>query len=103
MAAGNSIRINTDEVSQVATNIEQINKKLFETLENGMQEIEKLGNTWSGEAYQETAASFGAFATKYFQTYKDVIDQYVSFLRKNVEQGYFDTETKNTSLAESFK
>lgn len=103
MAAGNSIRINTDEVSQVASSIEQTNNKLFDALERGKQEIEKLGNIWSGEAYEATASSFTSFAAKYFQTYKDIIDQYVTFLRKNVEQGNFDTETKNTTLADAFK
>ncbi len=103
MAAGISIRINTDEVSQIASNIDGVNKKLCEVLENSMREIDSLGKSWSGEAYERVQESYRSFAQKYFQTYKDVIDQYVAFLRTNVEQGYFDTETTNISLAESFK
>ena len=33
----------------------------------------------------------------------DLINQYVEFLKKNVVTGYEDTETANTTLAESFK
>ena len=58
------------------------------------------------ETYGE---SFGLINTEVFglntdiTNYHDVIDQYVKFLRENVAQGYFETETSNTSLADSFK
>ena len=38
-----------------------------------------------------------------FQNYEDIITQYVQFLRTNIEQGYFDTETQNIGLADAFK
>ena len=101
--AGNSIRVNTDQVAQIATNIENLNKRLTEELNNSKTTVDQLANVWEGEAAQATISSFDEFAAKYFQNYEDVITQYVQFLRTNIEQGYFDTETQNIGLADAFK
>lgn len=101
--AGNSVRINTDQVAQIATNIENLNKRLTEELTNSKTTVNQLNSVWEGEAAQATISSFDEFAAKYFQNYEDVITQYVQFLRTNIEQGYFDTETQNISLADAFK
>ena len=101
--AGNSIRVNTDQVAQIASSLEALNKRLTEELTNSKATIDQLANIWEGEASQATISSFDEFATKYFQNYEDIITQYVQFLRTNVEQGYFDTETQNIGLADAFK
>lgn len=101
--AGNSIRVNTDQVAQIASNIEGLNKRLTEELNSSKATIDQLANVWKGEAAQATISSFDEFAAKYFQNYEDVITQYVQFLRTNIEQGYFDTETQNIGLADAFK
>ena len=101
--AGNSIRVNTDQVAQIASSLEALNKRLTEELQNSKSTIDQLGNIWEGEAAQATISSFDEFASKYFQQYEDVITQYVQFLRTNIEQGYFDTETQNIGLADAFK
>lgn len=101
--AGNSIRVNTDQVAQIASNIEGLNKRLTEELTNSKATIDQLANVWEGEAAQTTISSFDEFAAKYFQNYEDIITQYVQFLRTNIEQGYFDTETQNIGLADAFK
>ena len=101
--AGNSVRVNTDQVSQIADNIEKLNKKLTEQLTNGKATIDQLANIWEGEAAQATISAFDEFASKFFQNYEDVLTQYVQFLRTNIAQGYFDTETQNIGLADAFK
>ncbi len=101
--AGNSIKINTDLVAQVASNIESLNNQLNDQLNDAKATVDSLANVWSGEAAEATISAFAEFSAKYFQDYKDILDQYVKFLRNNVEQGYFDTETANTNLADSFK
>lgn len=101
--AGNSIRVNTDQVAQIASNIERLNKRLTEELTNSKATIDQLSNVWEGEAAQATISSFDEFAAKYFQNYENIITQYVQFLRTNIEQGYFDTETQNIGLADAFK
>jgi len=101
--AGNSITINTDQVAQIATNIDNLNKRLSEELNNSKATIDQLSNIWEGEAAQTTISSFDEFAAKYFQNYADIINQYVQFLRTNVEQSYIDVETQNIALADAFK
>ena len=83
MASG-TIKINTEEVRAIATEIERINGQLKEQLDLSKKQIDNLGNT-------------------FFQTYYDVIQQYVTFLRRNVAEGYDQTETANASLSEAFK
>ena len=101
--AGNSIRVNTDQVAQIASNLESLNKRLTQELTSSKQTIDNLANIWQGEAAQATISAFDGFAAKYFQNYEDVITQYVNFLRTNVDAGYFETETANIGLADAFK
>ncbi|NMB34511.1 MAG: WXG100 family type VII secretion target [Clostridium sp.] len=97
------IRVNTDQVAQIATSIENLNNELRESLLSGQNTIKDLGNTWDGEAATATIGAFDEFASKYFQNYYDIIDNYVKFLRTNVDKGYFEVETVNTNLADAFK
>lgn len=101
--AGNSVRVNTEQVGQIATNLETLNGRLREELENSKQVVNDLRSIWEGEAAEATISSYNEFANKYFESYEDVIKQYVTFLRQNVESGYFDTETANVNLADAFK
>ena len=101
--AGNSIRVNTDQVAQIASNLENLNKRLRAELDNSKATVKQLSNIWEGEAAEKTISSFDEFSAKYFQNYEDVIAQYVQFLRNNVEAGYFETETANIGLADAFK
>ena len=103
MAAGNSVRVNTDQVAQIATKIESLNTQLREQLEISKTKVNNLSNVWTGEASQTTISAFNEFAGKYFENYEEIIASYVRFLRTNVEQGYFETETSNIELGQSFK
>jgi len=97
------ITVNTDQVSEIATEIESLNKKLTDELNTSRDLFNALGNSWSGEAFESSKSAYNEFASKFFQTYYDIIDNYVKFLRNNVSQGYFDVETVNTNLSEAFK
>ena len=101
--AGNSITVNTDQVAEIANNLERLNKELRQALEDSKKRIDGLSSVWQGEAADATIQGFDSFAANYFQNYEDVITQYVTFLRTNVDAGYFETETVNTNLAEAFK
>ncbi|MEH6993439.1 WXG100 family type VII secretion target [Neobacillus drentensis] len=97
------IRVSTAQVGDIAKTIEGLNLRLAEELKTSQKTIQNLSNTWDGEAAQATIASFDEFAAKFFQNYQDILNSYVTFLRTNVEQGYFETETANISLADAFK
>ncbi len=101
--AGNSTKVNTDQVEQIAGNLENLNRRLTDELKNARNTLNNLSNIWTGEAAQETTSSFNEFADKYFQSYEDIIQQYVQFLRTSVAEGYFNTETQNISLSDAFK
>ncbi len=97
------ITVNTDQVNEIAGAIENLNKRLSDELNTSRDLFTTLGNSWNGEAYESTKAAYNEFSQKFFQTYYDVIDNYVKFLRNNVSQGYFEVETVNTNLSEAFK
>jgi len=97
------IKVNTAQVSDIANTIERLNTQLAEELRTSQATVKNLTNTWEGEAAQATVSSYDAFASKFFQTYYDILDNYVKFLRVNVDQGYFETETANVNLADAFK
>lgn len=101
--AGDNSRVNTDQVGQIADSLEALNQRLTEELTSSKATIDQLSNVWEGEAAQATISSFDEFAAKYFQNYEDIITQYVQFLRTNVENGYFETESANINLADAFK
>ena len=101
--AGNSIRVNTDQVAQIASNLESLNKRLTEELNTSKSTIDQLASIWEGEASQATISAYDEFAAKYFQNYEETIEQYVKFLRTNIDAGYFKTETENIGLADAFK
>lgn len=101
--AGNSIKVSTDQVTQIADHLEQLNKKLTEQLMTSKATIDGLKNIWQGEAAQATVSAFNEFAEAFFENYEKTIEQYVRFLRDNIAQGYFDTEVQNIGLADAFK
>lgn len=100
--AGNSIKISTDQVNQIANSLEALNKRLTEELTSSKSTVDGLSSIWEGEAAQATISAFDEFAAKYFQNYEDVITQYVKFLR-GVAIGYEETEATNTGLGDSLK
>ena len=100
--AGDSLKISTDQVRQIATNIENANTRLAEELQKSRNTLNGLANIWQGEAATATQDSFESFANQYFKTYDDTIQSYVKFLRDTAE-AYDVVETQNVSLADAFK
>ena len=97
------IRVDTAQVVQIANTIDTLNKQLREQLEQSKQTIQNLGNSWEGEASQSTIDSYNSFANQYFDSYEQILNQYVVFLKNNVALGYEETETSNVNLADAFK
>lgn len=97
------IRVNTEQVKQIAQTIEKQNNKLFEILKNSQSTVNNLSSSWEGEAAQATLQVYNNFSKKYFQQYHDILNQYVQFLRVNVADGYFQTERENTTIGNDFQ
>lgn len=97
------ITLDSTQVLAIADQISANNVTLQEALTSSQATINNLSSIWTGQAAEETYAAYDSFATKYFQTYYDVLDQYVKFLRTNVATQYEETETVNTQLADAFQ
>lgn len=95
--------LDTEQVAQIAAKIEALNNQLEDQLKQSQTSIRSLGNTWEGDASQATINAFNVFAGKYFQSYKEIIGNYVKFLRLKVEQGGVSVEEENIKLSEAFK
>ena len=100
--ASDNMRVDTGQVLQIASEIERLNGELSQQLTDSKTAIDNLANIWQGDAATQTVTAFDDFATKYFQTYEDIINQYVTFLKNNVSSGYDTVETSNVNLADSF-
>ncbi len=101
--AGTQITLDSEQVLTIASQIENDNKKLQELLNQSKATIDGLASLWTGKAADETRGSYETFAGKFFQTYYDILDQYVKFLRQNVAEQYSQAEQVNTQLADAFK
>ncbi len=97
------IKIDTAQVLEIANKLSSLNDDLQTNLKEAKTTITNLCEFWKGDAATATKDAVESFATAYFQNYYDLIDQYVQFLKTNVVQGYEETETANTTLADSFK
>lgn len=97
------ITLDTEQVLAIASQIESDNQQLKQLLEDSKASIDALSAVWTGQAADETRSSYETFAGKFFQTYYDVLDQYVKFLRTNVSEQYSQVEQVNSSIADAFK
>jgi len=101
--AGAQITIDSGQVLGIASQIESDNQKLQELLNDSKATVDSLSSYWTGKAADETRTSYESFGNKFFQTYFDVLNQYVKFLRTNVADQYEQTEQVDTQLADAFK
>ena len=97
------ITIDSEQVLGIASQIESDNQQLQQLLEESKAAVDSLSSYWTGTASESTRASYEIFAGKFFQTYYDILNQYVKFLRTNVAAQYEQTEQVNTKLSDAFK
>lgn len=95
--------LNTEQVLAIAAQIESDNQELQNLLNQSKTTLDNLASSWTGTASDQTRASYDTFAGKYFQSYYDLLEQYVKFLRSNVAEQYSQTESNNAKLADLFK
>ena len=98
------ITIDTTEVMAIASRIESDNNQLRDLLNESKATVDSLSSMWTGKASDETRSSYDSFANRFFQQYQDVLNQYVTFLRRNVAEDYEIVDVVNaTQLADAFK
>lgn len=101
--ATSQIIVDSEQVLSIASQLENDNRELQQLLNDSKATVNSLSSYWTGQAAEETRASYESFASKFFQQYYDILDQYVKFLRRNVAEQYTEAEQVNTQLADAFK
>lgn len=96
------MRIDTDQIGATAQEIKRLNEEIKTLLEKSKSSVTSLESTWRGEAATASIESYRTFSEKYFQSYYDVINQYVVFLEKNVKEGYQETERININISKRY-
>ena len=96
------MRIDTDQIGATAQEIKTLNEDIKTLLEKTKTTVSSLENSWKGEAATSSIEAYRTFSEKYFQSYYDVINQYVVFLDKNVKEGYQETERANINISKRY-
>ena len=94
--------IDTDRIVASATALRTANSNIgsaFQTLQNSAKRLE---DNWKGAA-GTTAQTTVQQIFKISEERSKVLQNYVNFLEQQVNPGYIDTETVNTTLADKFK
>lgn len=97
-----AISIDTRVIAEAATTMSRLNTELQDILKTTQSEVNALSGIWTGEASQSTIASYNAFSSKYFSTYRELIDNYVKFLNNAAVANYSEVDQKNKKLADEF-
>ena len=96
----NKITIDPNEVLSIAGNIANLNDQLEETLKATQKRVQSLAGGWSGQAANATIESFNQFANKDYDSYHELLDQYVKFLQTRVSQLYPEIDAAIAKLGE---
>lgn len=94
-----ALKIDTQTIRSTAATIFAQNEALFETLIASQTTVQSLGSVWTGAASEATISAYDTFAAKYFESYREMLDQYVKFLTNIAGAGYEQTEQQVTSKA----
>ena len=95
-----AMQIDTQLIRETASTISTQNQLLLDTLNNSKSTVDSLRAVWTGSAAEATINAYSSFAAKYFQSYHDMLDEYVKFLNNVAGAGYESAETKATSKAD---
>lgn len=95
-----AIRIDTAAIESAASTISSLNSELEVTLQESQSNVQSLGSVWTGPAAEATISSYNSFAAKYFADYKQLLEDYVVFLRQVAAGNWSTVESQNTNMSE---
>lgn len=91
--------VDISAVQSAASMIDSLNNELESILMATKTKVDGLLSSWQGTAASATVEAYNSFAAKYFSNYKEMLADYVTFLRNNVATGYTEIENLNKRLA----
>ena len=98
-----NLLVNTDRIVATASELNTINGQIrdgFESVEKAMNHLKK---TWEGPAANYAMKKFTSTLAGGLEARYTAMNNYSTFLLSSVGEGYVQTETVNTSLADLFK
>lgn len=98
-----AILINTAVVSNTADQIDTANKKIRDDLSDIDSAIRTLQQNWVGEASNSCANKYDYIKRNFADARFSVVNDLVTFIRKQVNEGYETTEKTVSSAAAAFK
>ena len=98
-----NLKMNTDAVNTAAGNIKSLNNQIRQGLSNVNNAVSTLDYSWDGNAAQNAIQKYNEIKNSFDEPRYNVLDNFVTFLYQQVEEGYVSTEETNKSLADAFK
>ena len=98
-----SIKVNTAHITATANKIANYNTVIRNEFSSVEAAIKSLNHSWDSVVSNSAISSFHAIKNTYHDARYHVVDNYVTFLRQQVDAGYTQTENTNKSLADAFK
>lgn len=94
------INIKIAEVEKIAENMQQLNRKLAQTLNNTKEAMLSLHNSWHSSGAEEIRQRFIAFSSRFDEEFR-VVESYVNFLKRTSET-YQSLESTIVNNAQNF-
>ena len=96
--------INEEEINKAITGIENCKTDIETAIKSFNETVERLGETWKGDAATKTKNAVQEFTDLYISTYKTILENDITFLREDVlSKGYKPVEESNSQLADQWK
>lgn len=93
----------TEQIEAIASDIDAQNKKLRALLDSSRNSLNSLSGVWTGEAANTTRQSYESFSNRFFQTYEQMLTNYVRYLKESVAIGFVAVEKQSIDLGGNFK
>ena len=98
-----NLLVNTDQIVATATELNTLNTQIKDGFDSVEKAINTLKKTWEGPAANNALTRFKASIPAGLEARYTALNNYSTFLLSSVGEGYVQTETVNTSLADLFK
>ena len=95
-----SLKIDTAVIRSVAATISAQNAALSTVLNQSKATVNSLNGAWTGAAADATISAYNSFAAKYFSVYRDMLNEYSTFLSGIAGAHYEEAEQANARKAD---
>ena len=97
------IKVDTERLMNIAKKIDCINKDILQEYQSVEKAISSLNSKWESKVTTDAISAFYDISNNCKEFRYNVVNDYVNFLQQQVIEGYNQTETVNTTLADRFK